>query len=167
MEAEAATWALFALSAVLVAVGLAGMMLPVIPGAPVLLAGLVVAAWAEDFVYVGYGTLAVLGLLVLLTYAVDFAAGVFGARRFGATRRGMVGAALGALVGLFFGIPGVLLGPFAGAVLGELSGQRGLDEAGRAGMGASFGLILGAAAKLALAFSMLGLFAAVRLLGAL
>ncbi len=90
MEFEAATWALFALSAVLVGVGLAGMMLPVIPGAPVLLAGLVIAAWAEDFAYVGYGTLTVLGLLVLLTYAVDLAAGAFGARRFGATRRGML-----------------------------------------------------------------------------
>lgn len=167
MEFEAATWALFALSAVLVAVGLAGMMLPVIPGAPVLLAGLALAAWAEDFAYVGYGTLTVLGLLVLLTYAVDFAAGAFGARRFGATRRGMVGAALGALTGLFFGIPGILLGPFVGAVLGELSGRRRLDEAGRAGMGASFGLVLGAAAKLALAFSMLGIFAAARILGSL
>lgn len=167
MEYEAATWALLALSAVLVGVGLAGMMLPVLPGAPVLLAGLVLAAWAENFAYVGYGTLIVLGLLVLLIYAVDFAAGAFGARRFGATRRGMVGAALGALTGLFFGIPGVLLGPFVGAVMGELSGRRRLGEAGRAGMGASLGLVLGAAAKLALAFSMLGIFAAARILGAL
>lgn len=167
MESEAATWALLALSAVLVAVGLVGMLLPVIPGAPVLLAGLALAAWAEDFAFVGYGTLTVLGLLALLSYAVDFGAGIFGARRFGATRRGMLGAALGALIGLFFGIPGIVLGPFAGAVLGELSGQRRLQEAGRAGVGASLGLVLGAAAKLALAFSMLGIFAAVRILGAL
>lgn len=166
MEFEAATWALFALSAVLVAVGVAGIVLPVIPGAPVLFAGLVLAAWAENFEFVGYGWLTVLGLLALLSYAVDFAAGVFGARRFGASRRGMLGAALGAVIGLFFGLPGVLLGPFVGAVLGELSGQRRLDEAGRAGMGASLGLVLGAAAKLALAFSMLGIFAAVRIIGA-
>ncbi len=167
MEAEAVTWALLVLSFLLVVVGLAGMILPAIPGAPVLFGGLALAAWAEGFAHVGYGTLAVLGVLALLSYAVDFAAGAFGAKRFGASRRGMVGAALGALVGLFFGLPGVLVGPFAGAVLGELSGQRRLDEAGRAGVGASLGLVLGAAAKLALAFSMLGIFLAVRIAGTL
>ncbi len=148
----------------LVAVGLAGLALPALPGAPVLFAGLLLAAWIDDFTYVGAGTLAVLGVLTILTYVVDFIAGAFGAKRFGASRRGVVGSFIGALVGLFFGIPGLLLGPFIGAVLGELSMQRSLGAAGRSGVGATLGLVIGSAAKLALAFSMIGLFATVRFL---
>ena len=149
---------LWVLAVVLVVLGLVGLVLPALPGAPLLFAGLALAAWAEDFVYVGSGTLIILGVLALLTYAVDFLAGAMGAKRFGASNRAIAGAALGALVGLFFGLPGILLGPFVGAVLGELSAQRNLREAGIAGIGASFGLVLGAAAKLALAFAMLGIF---------
>ncbi len=159
-------WVLWLLAVAMVVIGLLGVVLPAIPGAPVLFGGLFLAALAEDFVYVGPWTLGALGVLALLTYAVDFAAGAFGARRFGATQRGMMGAALGALAGLFFGIPGILLGPFVGAVLGELSARRKLEEAGRAGIGASVGLALGAAAKLALAFSMIGLFFFMRVLQA-
>jgi len=153
---------LWLLAAVLVLAGLLGLILPALPGAPLLFAGLLVAAWVEDFSYVGSGTLGVLGALALLTYAVDFAASAFGAKRFGASNRAVVGAALGALVGIFFGLPGILLGPFVGAVLGELTGRRGPRNAARAGVGATVGLALGAAAKLALAFSMLGIFALAR-----
>jgi uncharacterized protein YqgC (DUF456 family) len=153
---------LWLLAAILVLVGLAGLILPALPGAPLLFAGLLVAAWIEDFSYVGGGTLAVLGVLALLTYAVDFAASALGAKRFGASNRAVVGAAIGALVGIFFGLPGILLGPFIGAMLGELSDRRGPRDAARAGLGATLGLALGAAAKLALAFSMLGIFALAR-----
>lgn len=155
---------LWILAALLVAAGIAGLLLPALPGAPLLFAGLVCAAWAEDFAYVGPGWLAVLGLLAALTYPVDLAAGAVGARRFGASGRAVIGAALGALVGLFFGLPGILLGPFVGAVLAELLWERrDLRQAGRSGFGATVGLALGVATKLALAFAMLGLFALVRL----
>jgi uncharacterized protein YqgC (DUF456 family) len=153
---------LWLLAAVLVLAGLLGLILPALPGAPLLFAGLLVAAWVEDFSYVGSGTLVVLGALALLTYAVDFVASALGAKRFGASNRAIVGAAIGALVGIFFGLPGILLGPFVGAVVGELTGQRGPRDAARAGVGATVGLALGAAAKLALAFSMLGVFALAR-----
>jgi uncharacterized protein YqgC (DUF456 family) len=153
---------LWLLAAVLVVAGLAGLVLPALPGAPMVFAGLLVAAWIEDFSYVGGGTLAVLAGLALLTYAVDFVASALGAKRFGASNRAIVGAAIGALVGMFFGLPGILLGPFIGAVVGELTGQRGARDAARAGVGATIGLALGAAAKLALAFSMLGIFALAR-----
>ncbi len=153
---------LWVLALALVVVGLAGLVLPAMPGAPLLFAGLLLAAWADNFAYVGWGTLVILGVLALLTYVVDFAATAFGAKRFGASKRAIIGAAIGGLVGLFFGLPGVLLGPFAGAVIGELSAQRGLHDAARAGIGATIGLALGAAAKLALAFSMLGIFAVAR-----
>jgi hypothetical protein len=154
---------LWVLAAILVVAGLVGLLLPVLPGPPLLFAGLLVAAWAEDFAYVGAWTLTALAALALLTYAVDFAATALGAKRFGASKRAVIGAALGAVVGLFFGLPGILLGPFIGAVIGELTAQRGLGEASRAGVGATLGLVLGVAAKLALAFSMLGLFALVRI----
>jgi uncharacterized protein YqgC (DUF456 family) len=154
---------LWLLAGVLVLAGLAGLLLPVLPGAPLLFAGLLVAAWAEDFAYVGAGTLTLIAALGLLTYAVDFAATALGAKRFGASKRAVIGAAVGGLVGLFFGLPGILLGPFIGAVIGELTAQRGLSDAGRAGVGATLGLIFGVAAKLTLAFAMLGLFALARL----
>jgi uncharacterized protein YqgC (DUF456 family) len=158
-----ATVLLWLLAAVLVLAGLLGLLLPVLPGPPLLFAGLLVAAWAEDFAYVGAGTLTVLAALALLSYAVDFAATALGAKRFGASKRAVVGAAVGAIVGLFFGLPGVLFGPFIGAVIGELTAQSGLGDAGRAGLGATLGLVLGVAGKLALAFSMLGLFALARI----
>jgi uncharacterized protein YqgC (DUF456 family) len=153
---------LWLLAAILVVVGIAGLVLPALPGPPVLFAGLLAAAWADDFAYVGWGTLTLLGAMALLSYAIDFVAGSLGAKRFGASRRAVVGALIGAVVGLFFGIPGVLLGPFLGAVIGELSSHRDLKAAGRAGIGATLGLALGIAAKLALAVSMLGIFAVVR-----
>ena len=145
-----------------VVAGLVGLVLPALPGAPLLLVGLVLAAWAEHFAYVGAGMLVVLGLLAALTYVVDFLATAFGARRFGASSRAVVGAVLGGLVGLFFGLAGILLGPFVGAVLGELSAQRGLADAGRAGIGATLGLAVGLALKIAIAVSMLALFVVAR-----
>src|SRR3970282_93440 len=117
---------LWILAAVLVIVGLAGLFLPVIPGAVLVFAGLVVAAWADDFAYAGWGTLTVLGVLALLTYPADFLASAFGAKRYGASPRAVTGAVIGAVVGIFFGLVGVLLGPFAGAVVGELLTQRHL-----------------------------------------
>lgn len=156
---------LWMLAIVLIVIGIAGLVLPAVPGAPVLFAGLWLAAWADNFTYVGWSTLVILGVLAVLTYVVDFAATALGAQRFGASKRAIFGAAIGALVGLFFGLPGVLLGPFVGAVIGELSGQRGLHAATRAGIGATIGLALGVAAKLALAFAMVGIFAVIRFFG--
>ncbi len=153
---------LWILAGLLVLTGLAGLFFPAIPGAVVLFAGLAAAAWADDFAYVGWKTLTVLGVLALLTYPADFMASAFGAKRFGASPRAVAGAAIGAVVGIFFGLAGVLLGPFIGAVVGELLTQRHLGKAGRAGIGATVGLLLGTALKLAIAFTMLGVFALVR-----
>lgn len=155
---------LWLLAAALMAAGIAGMVLPFLPGAPLLFAGFLLAAWAENFAYIGAATLTVLGVLAALTYALDFAATAFGAKRFGATPRAAVGAALGTLLGLPLGLVGVIVGPFIGAFVAELSGQRGLRAAGRAGLGASLGLAIGAAAKLALGFVMIGIFVVARFL---
>jgi hypothetical protein len=156
---------LWALALILVIAGILGLALPALPGAPLLFLGLVVAAWAEDFQYVGTGGLIVLGMLAVLTYLADIAAGVFGAKKFGASKQAMIGAGIGAIVGIFFAPLGILLGPFLGALIGELIQQKKLHTAGLSGIGATVGLLLGAIAKLVLAFMMLSLFAFLRFSG--
>ena len=153
---------LWLLAIVLVITGLIGVVLPVIPGAPLLFAGLWIAAWAEGFRYVGLWTLVTLGIVAALTYGVDLWATMFGVKRFGASQRAVIGAVIGSIIGIFLGIPGVLFGPFIGAVIGELSSRRSLHSATRAGLGATIGLALGAALKLALALTMIGVFAVAR-----
>ncbi len=142
--------------------GLVGLALPAVPGAPLLFIGLVLIAWAENFVYVGTGTLITLAVLAGSTYVVDLVAGAFGVRRFGASPRAMFGAMLGALLGLFFGLIGIVIGPFVGAGIGELSTGKDLRAAGRAGIGATIGMVIGVAAKLTLAFAMIGIFLLMR-----
>jgi hypothetical protein len=154
---------LWIIGAILTFSGLAGLLLPLIPGAPLLFLGLLVGAWAEDFRFVGLGTLLVLAGMAGLTYLVEFAAAALGARKYGGSRRAMFGAVLGGVVGMAFGVPGILLGPIAGAVVGELSLQRTLDQASRAGFGTVVGMAIGMAGKLAIGIAMIGLFLAVRL----
>jgi hypothetical protein len=153
------------IAALLVIVGLAGTVLPVLPGIAFVFGGLLLAAWADDFQRVGAVAIAILGVLTALAVAADFAASALGARKLGASPRGIAGAAIGAVVGIFFGLPGLVLGPFVGAVAGEISARRELLHAGRAGLGTWLGLLLGSVAKLTLAFLMVGVFATAWLLG--
>jgi uncharacterized protein YqgC (DUF456 family) len=155
---------LWLLAALLIAIGFAGLILPAVPGIPLVFAGLVLLAWAENFAYVGWVTLTVLGVLTLVSVGVDFLAAALGAKKFGASPRAVAGAALGALVGLFFGLPGLVLGPFLGALIGEFSRKTSLRKAAHAGVGATLGLLFGALLKIALAFAMLGVFVLDRLL---
>lgn len=154
---------LWAMAVVLIIAGFAGIVLPVLPGAVLLMAGFFLGAWAENFAYVGPLTLTVLAFLTALTYVIDFLAGAVGAKRFGASRRAAFGAAVGALVGIFFGIPGIVIGPFVGAVIGELTVKNDLQAAGMAGIGTWLGMVIGAAAKAAIGFTMLGIFILARL----
>ena len=135
--------------------GLAGIVLPIIPGVPVLWLGLVVLAWMVDFATVGFWTLFWLGALAVLSVIVDFIATAEGARRFGAGRLAILGATFGLLFGLFFGLVGVLLGPFIGAVIGHLIGKATIDSSFRAGVGATVGVVAGTIAKGAIALVML------------
>jgi uncharacterized protein YqgC (DUF456 family) len=149
---------LWILSALLVGVGMAGTVLPLLPGVPLVFAGLVLAAWIGGFEQVGWPVLLLLGVLALLSLAVDAAAASLGAKRVGASRAAILGAALGTLVGVFFGLPGLLVGPFAGAAAGQFLVRGDLGDAGRAGFGAWIGFLLGSLAKLALAAMMLLIF---------
>jgi hypothetical protein len=149
----------YLLAALLVLGGIAGSVLPALPGVTMVFAGLLVAAWAGDFTRVGVVTLVLLGLLTLASFAIDFAATALGAKRVGATKLAVIGAALGTLAGLFLGIPGLILGPFVGAVAGELLSHGQVQQATRAGVATWVGLLFGTLAKLALVFTMLGVFA--------
>lgn len=153
---------LLILGAVVTFVGLAGLLLPVLPGAPLIFLGLVLCAWAEGFRHVGGWTIFVLAVMAALTYVVEFAASLLGVNKFGGSRRAMAGAAIGGVIGLFLGLPGILFGPFIGAVIGELSLQRSLDQASRAGFGTVVGLAIGVAGKLAIGICMIGIFLFVR-----
>jgi uncharacterized protein YqgC (DUF456 family) len=142
----------------LVAVGIAGIVFPALPGHILIFAGLLMAAWANDFTRVGPWTLGAIALIGIASYAVDLVAAALGARHVGASRSAVIGSALGTLLGIPFGLPGVVFGPLVGAVLGELSANRELGRAAGVGMAAWIGFLIGTAVKVALAFLMIGIF---------
>jgi hypothetical protein len=148
---------LYVLGALLTLLGLAGLLLPALPGLPLIFAGLLLTAWAGEFLLIGVWPLVFIGLLMLVGMGVDFLAGLLGTKSVGASKWAMVGAGLGALIGLFFGLPGLLLGPFVGAIAGELIATDRLEQAMKAGVGAALGMILGGIAKIVIAFMMLGI----------
>ena len=151
---------LWVFAVLLVVVGLAGILLPALPGTALIFAGLLLAAWADGFTRVGAVTLVVIGVIGAATYFIDMAAAALGARHLGASPRAMAGAALGTIAGLFFGLPGLIIGPFAGAVLGELSLNRDMARAGKAGVAAWIGFAVGMAVKVGMAFLMIAIFVA-------
>ena len=150
---------LYVLGVALLLVGLAGLILPVLPGSIFMLAGVVVIAWAGHFALLGWPTLAIAAVLALAMLAVDQAASLLGARAFGASRWALLGGAIGVVVGLFFGLPGIILGPTLGAVAFELWKGRDLHRAARAGLGVLVGFLAGSVAKIVLAFVLVGVVA--------
>jgi hypothetical protein len=151
---------LWLLGAVMVAIGLVGVVLPALPGHVLILAGLIVAAWADGFNHISAWTLGLIAVVALASYGIDFVSAAVTTKRLGASKDAMIGAALGALGGVFFGLPGLIAGPFVGAVAGELIATRNLRQAGRAGVAATIGLAIGTALKVAFAFVMIAIFAA-------
>jgi hypothetical protein len=158
------TTILWLIAALLLIAGFAGLVLPALPGVLLIFAGLVFAAWAEGFAYVGWGTISILAALTVAAYIIDFLAGLLGAKRFGAGKYGVMGAAIGTVIGLIFGLPGIILGPFIGAVLGELYANKDLQSASTAGLGVWIGMAIGIAARVAVAFVMVGVFLLARFL---
>lgn len=148
----------YVVAVVLILVGIAGVVLPALPGLPLVFLGMLLAAWAGDFQQIGWAVLVVLGLLTLLSVGVDVFATLIGAKRVGASRKALLGAVLGTFAGLFFGPLGLFAGPFVGALLGELWHGRELGQATKVGLGTWLGIVIGVVLKLGLAFAMLGLF---------
>jgi uncharacterized protein YqgC (DUF456 family) len=159
------TLLLWVLALIVIVAGLAGTVIPGLPGPILVFVGVLLAAWADEFARIGPATLVLLGVMTASAYAIDVVASAVGVRRSAASGRAAVGAALGALAGLFFGLPGLIIGPFVGAVVAELTVRRDLVGAGRAGVAAWIGFVVGAVLKLALVFVILGIAAAALLLG--
>lgn len=154
----------YVLAVIMMVVGIAGTVLPALPGLPLVFAGMLLAAWAGDFEQVGGWTIAVLAILTLVSLGIDFMATALGAKRVGASKPALIGAVLGTFAGLLFGIIGVFVGPFVGALLGELVwlrrvGGRQLGQATKVGLGTWLGIVVGTILKLGVAFMMVGLFA--------
>ena len=158
--------ALLVLAAILVVLGIVGTVVPALPGVLLVFGGLWLAAYAQDFTRVGLAGLSIIGALGALSFAIDFFGSVLGAKRVGASPKALAGAALGGFAGLFLGIPGILLGPFVGAVAGELVARGGIAQATKVGIGTWLGLLLAAVAKVAIAFLMVGVFATFYLVNA-
>jgi uncharacterized protein YqgC (DUF456 family) len=154
----------YLLAAALILFGLAGTILPVLPGVPIVFAGMWLAAWAGDYLWIGPGTLVLLGVLAGIAVLVDLIAGVLGARRIAATGAALWGAAIGTVIGLFFGLVGLLFGPFIGALIGEVSAGGSMRRSTHVGIATWIGLLFGTLAKVALSFTMLGVFIAALLI---
>lgn len=148
----------FILALFIMSVGVAGSLLPVIPSTP-----LVLIAAVGHRLYFGESSASnlVLGLMVglmLISMLLDYLGSMIGAAKLGASWKGILGAVIGGVVGLFFSLPGIILGPFIGACLFEMMGGRPWSEATRAGFGAVLGLLFGAVGKIACCVAMMLLF---------
>ena len=167
---DGATLAWWLAAAGLVAVGLAGTVLPALPGVVLVYAGIVLAAWIDDFTRVGALALTLIGVLGALAWVIDFVAGMLGAGKVGASRWALAGAAIGTLAGVATGLVGLLFLPLVGAMAGEAWARRqqwltpgGWMPAGpagqqvvRVGIATWLGLLIGTAVKLALVLMMIG-----------
>jgi uncharacterized protein YqgC (DUF456 family) len=138
--------------------------LPALPGAILVFAGVLLAAWIDGFARVSGWTVAVVGVLTLLAWATDYVAAALGAKRVGASGAAVWGAALGTLAGVFTGFVGLLFLPLVGAAIGQYYAERDLRRAGHVGVATWIGLLVGTAVKLALVFAMVGIFAAALLI---
>lgn len=149
---------LWILCIVLILAGLAGAVLPALPGTAFVLAGIVLGAWIDDFTKVGVATLALIAAVGALASVLDYVAGMLGARRVGASRLALVGAALGTLAGVFLGFVGVLFMPLVGAAIGEYAARRDERRALEVGAATGIALVVAMLAKVVLAFVMVGIF---------
>ena len=152
------------LSAALILVGVAGTVLPALPGTLFVLAGIVLGAWIDDFTRVGWGVLTAVIVLAVLAWVLDYVAGLLGAKKAGASRQAIIGAALGTVAGLFMGLVGVLFMPLVGAAIGEFLAQRDHGRALKVGIATWLGIMAGLVSKVDIAFMMIGVFIAALIL---
>ena len=153
--ADALWWAL---SAALILLGLAGIVLPALPGTVLVLAGIVVGAWIDDFSRVGWFAIAIVTVLAVLAWVLEYVAALLGAKRAGASRQAVIGAALGTVAGIFMGLVGVFFMPLVGAAIGEFIARKDHHRAVKVGVATWLGLMAGMLAKVVLAFMMVGIY---------
>lgn len=143
----------------LMAAGVIGTVLPLVPGHVLVLAGALVHKFAFGEAGVSWWAIAIMAVLLLAGAAVDFLSGAAGAKYFGATRWGAIGGLVGAIVGVFFGLPGIIIGPLLGVLAGELMSGKGLLPAGKSTWGSLLGAVAGGVLKFLIALIMIGVFA--------
>jgi uncharacterized protein YqgC (DUF456 family) len=149
---------LWILSIALIVAGFAGIVLPALPGTLLVFGGIVLGAWIDDFTRVGWFALGAIAVLAVLAWLMDYVAGMLGAKRAGASRLAIIGAAVGTVAGIFMGLVGVLFMPLVGAAAGEYMARRQHGQAVRVGIATWLGLMAGMLAKFVLAFMMVGIF---------
>jgi len=159
--AETLWWVLGAL---LILVGIAGTVLPALPGTAFVLAGIVLIAWIDDFTRVGAWAVAVCAVLAALAFVLDYVAGLLGAKRAGASPQAVAGAAIGTVAGIFMGLVGLLFMPLLGAAAGEFLARRDHRRAAHVGVATWLGIMVGLVAKVVLAFVMVGVLVAALLI---
>jgi len=157
--------ALYLLAAALIVGGLAGSIIPALPGLPMIFGGIWLTAAVDDYRHLGLWWLLIIGGLGTAGVIIEFIASTLGAKRVGASRLALWGASLGTLAGMFLGIPGLILGPFIGALLGELASGTSVLRSAHVGVGTWIGLLFGTLMKLVISFMMVGLFGLAWLLG--
>ncbi len=150
----------FSIGSLLILAGLAGAVVPALPGIPMIFAGIWLIAAADHYQHVGFWWLIGMACIGAVAMTLDLLAGALGAKRVGASRRAVWGALLGTVIGLFFGLPGLLLGPFVGALLGELAAGNSVLRSTHVGMSAWVGLIFGTLIKLVSSLMLVALFGA-------
>lgn len=155
MDAAAGLWIL---AIALMAVGLLGTVLPALPGVILVLAGVIVGAWIDDFTRVPVWVVALLVVIAVIAWITDYVATVLGAKKAGASKLALVGAAVGTILGLLMGLIGVLFMPLVGAAVGQYLSEKNSKNAAKVGIATWIGLLVGTVVKLALVFAMLGIF---------
>ena len=151
---------LWLLAVALILLGVAGTILPALPGVTLVFGGILLAAWIDHFTRIPGWLVAVFALLTLVAWAVDYFAAVAGAKKAGASKLAVAGAAIGTLLGIFTGLWGLLFMPLIGAAIGEFIARRDVYRAGHVGIATWIGLLVGTAVKLAIVFAMVGAFIA-------
>jgi uncharacterized protein YqgC (DUF456 family) len=157
--------ALYLLAAVLIIGGLIGSIIPALPGLPMIFGGIWLTAAVDDYRHIGLWWLLIIGALGAAGVIIEFIASTLGARRVGASKLALWGAGLGTFAGMFLGIPGLIFGPFVGALLGELASGNSVLRSAHVGVGTWLGLLFGALLKLVISFVMTGLFGLALLFG--
>jgi uncharacterized protein len=151
---------LYVLAVALLVVGLAGAIVPALPGIPLIFGGVWLISGVDHYRHVGLWWLLGIALVGIVGLTADILAGALGAKRVGASPRAVWGALLGTLIGVFFGLTGLVLGPFAGAVLGELAAGNSVLRSAHVGVGTWIGLLFGTLIKLVASIVMMALFGA-------
>jgi uncharacterized protein YqgC (DUF456 family) len=148
----------WALSTALILLGLAGIVLPVLPGTLLIFAGIMLGAWIDDFTRVSWYAIALIAVLAVMAWLMDYVSALLGAKHAGASRQAIIGAALGTVAGIFMGLLGVLFMPLVGAAVGEFVARKDHARAVKVGAATWLGLLAGMLAKVVLAFTMVGIY---------